>query len=39
MRLVRAAFAVENLLDVFYEIRYNSPMPGRSFTISLEVKY
>jgi iron complex outermembrane receptor protein len=34
-----AAFAVENLLDVFYEIRYNSPMPGRSFTISLEVKY
>lgn len=31
--------SADNLFDTFYEIRYNSPMPGRSFSISLEAKY
>jgi iron complex outermembrane receptor protein len=31
--------SVDNLFDVFYEIRYNSPMPGRSYAFSLELKY
>jgi iron complex outermembrane receptor protein len=36
---VTLTFALENMLDTFYEIRYNSPMPGRSFTITAAVKY
>ncbi|MDR1095596.1 MAG: TonB-dependent receptor, partial [Spirochaetaceae bacterium] len=36
---VTLTFALENMLDTFYEIRYNAPMPGRSFTITAAVKY
>jgi iron complex outermembrane receptor protein len=30
---------VENIFDTYYEIRQHSPMAGRSFTLSLTVKY
>jgi iron complex outermembrane receptor protein len=36
---VTLTIAVENILDTFYEIRYNTPMPGRSFTVTVTVKY
>jgi iron complex outermembrane receptor protein len=36
---VTLTLALENILDTFYEIRYNSPMPGRSFTITATAKY
>jgi len=30
---------IKNIFDTFYEIRYNSPQPGRSYTFTLEAKY
>jgi hypothetical protein len=36
---VPLTIAVENILDTFCEIRYNTLMSGRSFTITATVKY
>ncbi|MDR2795580.1 MAG: TonB-dependent receptor [Spirochaetaceae bacterium] len=36
---VTLSFSVDNVFDSFYEIRYNSPMPGRSFTTTVAAKY
>jgi iron complex outermembrane receptor protein len=33
------SLAVENVFDKLYEIRYNSPMAGRTYNISLTAKY
>lgn len=33
------SFAVENIFDTFYEIRYNSPMPGRAFNVTVGAKW
>ncbi|MDR3341961.1 MAG: TonB-dependent receptor [Treponema sp.] len=30
---------VDNIFDTYYEIRKNSPMPGRTYTVSLTAKY
>jgi iron complex outermembrane receptor protein len=30
---------IENIFDTYYEIRLNSPMAGRSFNISLDLRY
>jgi iron complex outermembrane receptor protein len=36
---VTLGFAVENMLDTFYEIRYNTPMQGRAFSMTATVKW
>jgi iron complex outermembrane receptor protein len=36
---VTLTLSADNIFDTFYEIRYNSPMPGRSFTFTAAVKY
>jgi outer membrane cobalamin receptor len=33
------SFQIDNIFDSLYEIRYNSPLPGRSFTFTAAVKY
>jgi iron complex outermembrane receptor protein len=38
-KYVELSAGVENIFDAYYEIRQYSPMAGRSFTISITVKY
>jgi iron complex outermembrane receptor protein len=33
------SLSVENILDAYYEIRYNSPQAGRNFNLTLEGRY
>jgi len=36
---IECALSLNNLFDTLYEIRRNSPMPGRTLTLSLTLKY